>query len=183
MAVGRMTFPLAGVDLSAKVAGTGASSDQGNEFTLGMRVFTDDGQEYVYCHASAAITQYYWVGIDENWEVAPLTDAMAQDGWMIGVAQVAASDNDFVWIAVRGANLKGSGVYEANGVDVQLFTSATAGLLQVVSDLGTGSSVTYTKINGVVNVEAPTSVTTNTAGTISAGIEVLLTFPNVDNLA
>jgi hypothetical protein len=180
--MGVNTYPIAGVDLTEKIAGTGSSSDQGNQFKLGTRIFADDGQEYVYVHASGAITQYYWVGIDEDWEAAMLTDAMAQDGWMIGVAQVAFSDNDFGWVAVRGANLRGSAIYEASTADVQLFTSATAGLLQGVSDLGTGPSVSYTKINGVVNVAPPTSATTNTAGTVSAGIEVLLTFPNVDSL-
>lgn len=176
------TYPIAGVKLTETVAGTGTNLDQGNQFKLGTRIFADDGQEYVYCHASAAITQYYWVGVDENWEAAMLTDAMAQDGWMIGVSQVTVADNDFFWLAVRGANLLGSGIYEASGSDVQLFTSATAGLLQIVSDLGTGPSVTYSAITGVVNVAPPTSVTTNTAGTISAGFEVLLTFPHVASL-
>lgn len=176
------TFPLLGVDLTAVVTGTGTSFDQGNEHLLGTRVFTDDGQEYVYCHAAEALTQYYWVGVDENWEASLLTDAIAQDGWMIGVTQILVANNEFFWLAVRGANLLGSAVYEASGVDVQLFTSATAGLTQTVSDLGTGGSVTYTKLNGIVNVAAPTSKTTNTAGTVSVGFEVLLTFPNIDSL-
>ena len=73
-----------GVDLAATVTGTGTSYDQGNEFALGTPMQGTDGQRYVYAHASAAIAQYDWVGIDENWEAAPLTKAMADDGWAIG---------------------------------------------------------------------------------------------------
>ena len=173
------TYPIVGVNLTEVVAGTGTNTDQGDQFKLGQRIFADDGQEYVRCHASAAITQYYWVGVDENWEAAMLTDAIALDGWMIGVSQVTVAAEDFFWLAVRGANLKGTSLYETSGEDVQLFVSPTAGVLQKTSDLGTGPSVTYTQIAGVVNVAPPTSITTNTTGTVSAGIEVLLTFPHV----
>ena len=150
-----------GVDLAVTVTGTGTSYDQGNEFALGTPMQGTDGQRYVYAHASAAIAQYDWVGIDENWEAAPLTKAMADDGWAIGVAQVAAADNDFVWVAVGGHNLSGN-VLANCAADVALYTSATAGKLD-------DDATAQTKIDGAVTVAAN--------GGATAAVEVLLTAP------
>ena len=103
-----------------------------------------------------------FVGIDENNQAAPLTKAMADDGWAIGVAQVAFADNDGGWVASRGRNLNGA-VLGSVAADVPLYTSATAGSLD-------DTSASQTKIDGVVAVAAN--------GTTAAGnVEVLLTFP------
>jgi len=132
------------------------------EFTLGQTVKTTDGGEYVYVQASGAIAQYDFVGIDENYQCASLTKAIADDGWSIGVAQVAFADNDFGWVAIRGHNLTGKFLASV-AADVALYTSATAGSLD-------DTSASQTKVEGVVCVTA-----TGTATAASA--EVLLTFP------
>lgn len=138
-----VTSPLMGVDITQVVAGTGSSSDEGNDFALGTCVGATDGQEYMYVHASAAIAQYDFVGIDENFEAAPLTAAMAGDGWHIGVAQVAIADNEFAWVATKGSNISGN-VLESAAADTVLRTSATAGSLD--------DNTTGTQIDGVVAV-------------------------------
>ena len=150
-----------GVDLTAKVTGTGTSYDQGNDFVLGTLVEATDGQQYVYVHASAAITQYDAVGVDENFEAAPLTAAMAGDGWMVGVAQVAFSDNDFGWVAIRGHNLS-CNLLTLCAADVGLRTSGTAGKLD--------DATSGTALRGIVAVSANTT-------TATAAFEVLLTYP------
>jgi len=135
---------------------------QNIDFVLGDTVTGADGTEFQFVQASAAIAQYDFVGIDENNQAAPLTKAMADDGWAIGVAQVAFADNDGGWVASRGRNLNGA-VLGSVAADVPLYTSATAGSLD-------DTSASQTKIDGVVAVAAN--------GTTAAGnVEVLLTFP------
>jgi len=146
---------LAGVNLTTTVAGTGTNSDEGNDFALGTIVEGTNGTEFMYVHASAAVTQYDVVGIDEDFEAAPLSKDMADDGWTIGLSQVAAADNDFFWVALKGAG--GTDGLQANvltscAADVALYTSATDGSLD-------DSSTSQTKIDGIVAVTA-----VNTAG-------------------
>lgn len=146
--------------LGVNISDTPTTNTDG--LALGTRVDHTDGQTYTKVQASAAIVQYDWVGIDENFAAAPLTDAMAQDGWEIGVAQVAFASGDYGWIATKGSNLTGF-VKASCAADVSLYTSATAGKLD---DASTGQ----TKIEGVV------LVTANSSNTARAK-EVLLTFP------
>lgn len=129
---------------------------------LGDCVSGADGTEFQYCQASGAIAQYDWVGIDENNQAASLTKAMADDGFKIGVAQVAAVDNDGIWIATEGRNLNGA-VLASCAADVVLYTSATAGHLD-------DTSASQTKIDGVVAVAANATAS-------ATNVEVLLTFP------
>lgn len=155
-----------GVDLSQTIAGTGPSNDQGNQFPLGKVVKTRDGGAYMYVHASDDIAQFDAVGIDENYEAAPLTNAMAQDGWKIGFAQVAIADNAFGWVALTGSDI-GCNVLTSCAADKPLYTSGTAGKL----DDGTGSGTTKTLIKGVVAVNAVTAATST---------EIIANYPHVD---
>lgn len=141
-----------GVDFTAVLAGTGSSFNQGNAFALGERQTAKDGQEYMYVHASAAIAQFDWIGVSEDFEAAPLTDAMASDGFFVGTAQVALSDNDFGWIAVLGSNIQGK-LAVSCAKDVALYTTAVAGVLD------DNATSTLTKIDGVVSVETITAAT------------------------
>lgn len=138
----------------------GATTDK--KFGLGDKFMDDQGRCWVYVQANGAITQYDFVGIDENFQAAPLTTAMAGDGWFVGVAQVAFTDNDYGWVACQGANGLTARVAASCAADAALYTTATAG---VVDD-----ATTTTKIDGVV------AVATNTT-TAVANVEVLLTFP------
>lgn len=141
--------PIAGIDLDATKAGTGTGSDEGAEFPLGMRVTGIDGTDWMYVHASGAITQYDAVGIDENYEAAALTKAIADAGHTIGFAQNAFSDNDFGWVALRGSNINVR-LAASCAADVSLYTTSTAGVLD-------DTSASQTKISGVVAVAAATN--------------------------
>lgn len=129
---------------------------------LGTTVFGTDNAEYLWVIAGSAITQYSWVGVDENMVAYPLTKAMADDGWQIGVSQLAFAIGSYGVVALKGANLTGR-VGASCAADVALYTSATAGVLD-----DTASS--QTKIDGVV------LVTANASATVRAK-EVLLTWP------
>ena len=126
---------------------------------LGTRVTVSDGGEAIFVQANGAITAYDAVGIDEDYQAAALTKAMADDGWMIGFAQVAFADNDFGWVHIKGSNIRGRGA-AACQPDVALYTSATAGVLD-------DTSASQTKINGVVFV----------ATASGTNAEVIATFP------
>jgi len=133
-----------GVDLTSQ------SSTQ--DRTLGETFIGDDAQVWVYCKFASATTQYDWVGIDENFSARPLTNAMAQDGWQIGIAPLAYTINYYGWAAIKGANLTGR-VGASCNADVSLYTSATAGVLDDTAGAGTS----LTKIEGVVLVTANAS--------------------------
>lgn len=147
---------LLGVDITA----TPDANDFG--IALGTRTMHTDDQEYVHVLAGSAITQYQWVGIDENFNAYPLTKAMADDGWSIGIAQVAFASGDYGWVAVRGHNLTAK-VLGSCAADVALYTSGTAGSVD-------DTSASQTKIDGAV-------VVTANGTTAAANVEVLLTSP------
>lgn len=160
----QLSTPLAGIDITETVAGTGTSSDEGNQIALGTKVVTADGREYVYCHAASAITQYQFVTIDEDWESTPLLIAGVQAGHKIGVAQVAASNNDFHWVAVKGHDIQGN-VDASTAADITLHVSPDTSL---PGNLGDRTS-TSVKIEGVVATaaQAGTSVALNVALLVS----------------
>lgn len=148
-----MTFATSGclgVDFTQKVAGTGTSSDEGAEFALGTTLNGSNGTKWMYVHAATAITQYDAVGVSEDYEASALTKAMADDGWTIGFAQVAASDNDFFWLAIEGRGNISVRCAGSCAADVSLYTTASAGKLD-------DTSASQTKIQGVVGITASTS--------------------------
>lgn len=129
-------------------------------FVLGSEYCDEFGTTYWYVHANGAITQYDAVGIDEDFECAALTKAIADDGWRIGFAQVAFADNDYGWVAITGSNIR-CRLAASCAADVALYTTATAGVLD-------DATTSQTKVEGVV------SVTTITAAT---NAEVIATWP------
>ena len=128
---------------------------------LGTREPSTDNQEYVYVLAGSAITQYQFVGIDEDFNAYPLTKAMADDGWIIGVAQTALTAASYGWIAIRGANLTGN-VSGSCAADVTVYTTGTAGQID-------DTSTSQTNLDGVV-------VVATNGTTAAANVEVLLTY-------
>ncbi len=156
-----VTSGMIGVNLDAVTAGT-TTDGENAEFTLGTVVKTTDGQEYTYVQAAEAITQYDFVAISEDFQMSQLTKTEADDGWIIGIAQIAFADNDLGWVATKGANLTGK-VLASCAADVALYTSGTAG---AVDD----ASTSQTKIDGIVLVSA------NTNGSATAK-EILATWP------
>ena len=110
--------------------------------------------EFVFVQADGAIDQYAFVKIENDGQAAMLTTTNAgSQGLLIGVAQVAAADNEYLWVWVGGiaAGGVGSGIkgkVAANYVAKNnLNTTATAG---VADDAST------TKISYVVGVASTT---------------------------
>jgi hypothetical protein len=98
------------------------------------------GYQYMYVHANGAIAQYDVVAIDEAYETAPITKALADASNKVGVAPVAFADNDFGWVQVSG--LVTMNVLASCAADVALYTSVTAGSLD-------DASASQTKIAGI----------------------------------
>lgn len=109
------------------------------------RFCAEDGKEYAYVQANGAIAQYDVVGIDEAGQAAKLTKAMADDGWKIGVAQVAFADNEFGYVQIRGVTTLN--VLANCAADAVLYTSGTAGSLD-------DDATSQTKIQGIVATAA-----------------------------
>lgn len=144
-----VTSGMIGVDLTKKTAGT-TTDGAGAEFALGTRVTATDGSHWVYVQAGAAITQYSWVAIDENFQAVMGTKALADAGHQVGFAQVAFSDNDMGWVAVHAPGNITVRALASCAADVQLYTSGTAGALD-------DTSASQTLIRGVVLVAAATN--------------------------
>jgi hypothetical protein len=131
------------------------------EYALGTTVKGNTNTEWVYVQASGAIAQFDVVGIDENYQAAKITKAMADDGFNVGFAQVAFTDDYYGWVALRGTDI-GMNVLASCASDVALYTSGTAGSLD-------DTSTSQTKIDGVVAV---TSI-----GSAATSVEVIATYP------
>lgn len=146
-----------GVDLTAVIAGTGTSSDEGNQFSLGTRVTDNNGVEYMYIHAATAIDQYDFVTVDENGECSTLGDAGGAAGHTLGAAQVAIANNEFGWVVIDApmGNARGNIKASCAADTESLYTNTTAGH---VDDATTADAIL---IVGVVAVTAAAGNDTN----------------------
>lgn len=112
--------------------------------------------EFVFVQADGAIDQYAFVKIEADGQAAMLTTINAgSQGLLVGVAQVAAADNEYLWVWVGGLNGGGAGKGIRGRIQTgyvaknNLFTHATA---------GTADDTSTTKISYVVGLA-------NTSGT------------------
>ena len=133
------------------------------QFTLGTRVTGSDGSVWVYVQASGAITTKYWVAIDENFQAALLTDALALTGLNIGVAPAAFADNEYGWVCVSGSNITAA-LASGCAADIDLYTSTVPGVLD------DSTSVTGTRVVGATPVAANTI-------SIAGAFEVIVSNP------
>ena len=151
-----------GINLAETTTGT-TTDGADAKFRLGQRVTASDGSEWLYVQAGAAITQYYTVTIDENYQAVHCTKALVDAGHQIGFAQVAFADNEFGWVCVHGPGNITVRVAASCAADVQLYTTSNAGILD-------DTSASQTIIRGVVIVAAAT----NTA----SSREAIAVYPN-----
>lgn len=121
--------------------------------------------EFVFVQADGAIDQYGFVKIEQDGQAAMLTTTNAgSQGLLVGVAQVAAADNEYLWVWVGGLNGGGAGKgikgkVAANYVAKNnLFTTATAG---VADDAST------TKISYVVGLASTTPAAAVELGSVA----------------
>lgn len=152
-----------GVNFTETTDGT-TTDGAGAKWRLGQRVTASDGSVWLYVQAGAAITQYSWVAIDENYQAVMGTKALADAGHQVGFAQVAFDDNDFGWVAVHMPGNGSVRVLASCAADVQLYTTGTAGALD-------DTSASQTLIRGCVLVVA--------ASATAVGFrEVIAVYPN-----
>lgn len=118
---------------------TGTTTDGENApFRLGTIVRGTNNREFVFVQAGAAIstvvtTQPFFLAIDENFQAVKITKALASAGHMVGVAPpVIIPDNEFFWAVTKGANVPVK-VAVSCAADVNLWTTATAGVLDDTS--------------------------------------------------
>ncbi len=134
------------------------------QFKLGTTLLGSDGTEWVYVKATTALTQYDCAGVDEDYNAVPITSTLARAGYIPGFAQVAFTVNYYGWVALKGANISVR-IKASCAADVQLYTSATAGVLDDTN------TTTSSAIRGVVVVVAGTSATISSR-------EALASFPS-----
>ena len=116
--------------------------------------------DFVFVQADGAIDQYGFVKIEADGQAAMLTTTNAgSQNLIIGVAQIAAADNEYLWVWIGGcmaggatAGIKGKAA-ASYAAKANLNTTATAG---VADDAST------TVIRNVVGLETLTG-----AGTVN----------------
>lgn len=121
--------------------------------------------EFVFVQADGAIDQYGFVKIEQDGQAAMLTTTNAgSNGLLVGVAQVAAADNEYLWVWVGGLNGGGVGkgikgkVAAGYVAKANLNTTATAG---VVDDTST------TKVSYVVGLASTTPAAAVELGSVA----------------
>ena len=153
-----ITTPVIGTPaLNVTHPGT-TTNGENTPWRLGDRFAGTDGQEYIFVQAGGAIStttdEPYFLCIDENYQAVKLTQALAKAGHKIGVApEIAIADNDFFWAITKGSNVNVK-VAVSCAADVQLYTTATAGVLD---DTSGGSHANIAGIRLVVAASASQS--------------------------
>ena len=144
-----------GLDLTATPADADASGNTvPPPYNLGAIVRTNNGF-YQHVHASGAIGQYDFVKINDDFEASSLTTTISgTEPTAVGCAQVAAADDDYLWVFI------GCGTFEGNALNAvadgaKVATTGTAGQ---VDDVTSGHDL----IQGLVATEAVTGGSSGT---------------------
>lgn len=140
--------------ISSVIGASASATTTDLKFGLGDRACGSSGTEWVYVQASGAITQYDAVAIDENYQAAALTDALAGAGHQIGFAQVAFADNEYGWVAIGGSDIS-CRVAASCLADTQMWSFTVSGVLDDASSAGA------IEIHGVVAVASVSTATTS----------------------
>lgn len=121
--------------------------------------------EFVFVQADGAVDQYGFVKIEQDGQAAMLTTTNAgSNGLLVGVAQVAAANDEYLWVWVGGLNGGGVGkgikgkVAAGYVAKANLYTTATAG---VADDTAT------TKISYVVGLTSTTPAAAVELGSVA----------------
>jgi hypothetical protein len=116
--------------------------------------------DFVFVQADGAIDQYAFVKIEADGQAAMLTTTNAgSNGLLVGVAQVAAADNEYLWVWVGGLHGGGAG----SGIKGKAAASyAAKANLNTTATAGVADDASTTKISYVVGLETLTG-----AGTVT----------------
>jgi len=110
--------------------------------------------EFVFVQADGAIDQYAFVKIEADGQAAMLTTTNAgSQGLLIGVAQVAAANDEYLWVWVGGLNGGGAG----KGIKGKVAANYVAkNNLNTTATAGVADDASTTKISYVVGVASTT---------------------------
>ena len=116
--------------------------------------------EFIFVQADGAIDQYAFVKIEADGQAAMLTTTNAgSQNLQVGVAQVAAADNEYLWVWIGGIHAGGTG----SGIKGKAAASyAAKANLNTTATAGVADDASTTKIAYVVGLETLTG-----AGTVT----------------
>lgn len=143
-----MTYAI-GVNTSATYT-SAALTQTGKGFSVGDRVTTHDGNEWVFVQASNSITQYDAVRIQAGYKASQITLDTAKEAIEVGFAQVAFAPDEYGWVMVGGRPQ----IRLAADCDKELalYCTTTGGVLD--------DATTSSMIQGVVCTTSVTGATT-----------------------
>lgn len=110
--------------------------------------------EFIFVQADGAIDQYGFVKIEADGQAAMLTTTNAgSQGLLIGVAQVAAANDEYLWVWVGGVHAGGAG----SGIRGKVAANYVAkNNLNTTATAGVADDASTTKIAYVVGVTSTT---------------------------
>lgn len=116
--------------------------------------------EFLFVQAGAAVAQYAFVKLSDDGQAVELTTTNAgSNNLQVGVAQVAAADNEYFWVWVGGVGGGGVGTgikgkcAASYAADANLNTTATAGVADDASTTKIANVVGLTTLTGAGTVE------------------------------
>ena len=150
-----------GIDTSLVIASTGTPA-----FKVGTLGMDSDSKIFQYCKANGVHVVGDVVGIDEVYDADQLTATTSAPGvgagLPLGVAVVAAADNEWTWIQVKGVV---AAINVATSAAVHTILNTTASLGRIDDDSGSGAE----DLIGITTTAAE-------SGNLAAGI---LNFPQI----
>lgn len=127
--------------------------------TLGAVGSTPQG-DFMFVQADGAVAQYAFVKISDDGQADELTTTNAgSNNLQVGVAQVAAADNEYLWVWIGGVGGGGVGsgikgkCAASYAADANLNTTATDGVADDASTTKIQNVVGLTTLTGAGSVE------------------------------
>lgn len=123
-------------------------------------VGSDINGDWIFVQADGAVAQYAFVAISDDGQAKELTTVVAgSNNLQAGAAQVAAADNEYLWVWIGGIGGGGVGtgikgkVAAAYVADANLNTTAVAGVADDASTTLIKNVVGLTTVVGAGSVE------------------------------
>lgn len=149
-------------DQTAAISSTNSPDNPGPPFTLGTTVKGSKDSDFVFVKATTAFAAADVVQIDTTYGAVPITTTLGALGTLVGVAVSDVAANAYGWVQRAGTCTSGLRVAASAAVNVQLATTASAGVLDDAVTTGTKN------ITGIIITATNTATLTATkAGTLN----------------